>query len=81
MVERREVVVAVGWSALMALAVMLAFALGQLSANTGRAYREGYEDAIGDVAKCTLADARAERCFIPCSANDDCMEKNGQTDH
>lgn len=33
------------------------------------------------VADCTLEDAHAEKCFIPCSTDADCLAKNGQTDH
>lgn len=44
-------------------------------------YQRGYDDAIRQVAACTLADAHADKCFIPCSTDLDCVAKNGQEDH
>lgn len=34
-----------------------------------------------EIAACTLSDARADRCYIPCATDADCVEKNGMTDH
>ena len=32
------------------------------------------------VEDCTLADAHAQRCTIPCSTDTDCVQKNGTRD-
>lgn len=34
-----------------------------------------------EIASCTLSDARADRCYIPCATDADCAEKNGMSDH
>ena len=34
-----------------------------------------------EIAECSLSDARADRCYIPCATDADCIEKNGMSDH
>lgn len=61
---------------LMVALVLSAFAGGRLSVrpvDEARAITAYVED-------CTLADAHAERCTIPCGGDMDCLEKNGSRD-
>jgi hypothetical protein len=50
-----------------------------------RAYDQVYENgrtsAFQEVSLCTLDAAHKELCAIPCSTDEDCLAKNGQTDH
>ena len=42
------------------------------------AYEAGISEMIMSVGDCSLEDASANRCTIPCSTDMDCMEKNGE---
>jgi len=33
------------------------------------------------VAECTLTDAQAGKCWLPCASDEDCLAKNGMADH
>lgn len=48
-------------------------------------YNAGYADGVArtyqQISKCTIQDAHLEKCFIPCSTDMDCVEKNGMKDH
>lgn len=46
-----------------------------------KGFDNGYNNAISDIADCSLADAKLEKCFIPCTTDLDCVEKNGIEDH
>jgi hypothetical protein len=46
-----------------------------------RAFVEGQRDITAYVEDCTLEDAHAERCTIPCSGDADCQAKNGSRDN
>lgn len=48
--------------------------LGALS----KSYEEGQRDAEENTAKCTLRLAQAGSCWLPCSSESDCLEKNGR---
>lgn len=56
------------------------FSYGVASVKRG-SYDDGHDAAIREIASCTLAKARAEKCFIPCASDADCLEKNGTSDH
>lgn len=45
--------------------------------NLQRYYAAGQLQMERWVADCSLAEARAGRCFIPCNTDSDCVEKNG----
>ncbi len=45
------------------------------------AYEQGIDEMVWSVSTCTLEMAHQEKCFIPCSTDADCMQKNGQEDH
>lgn len=47
---------------------------GRMSFNAGRL------DAIQEIARCTIAEAHAEKCWLPCGSEADCVQKNGQGD-
>lgn len=59
--------------------------IGLLIVIVAFSYNAGYGDGVAktfqEIAKCTIKDAHSEKCFIPCSTNEDCLEKNGMTDH
>jgi hypothetical protein len=48
---------------------------------SGPCVEDAQNALISQIASCTIEDAHAEKCFIPCSTDSDCLEKNGQTDH
>lgn len=45
-----------------------------------RAYEQGITEMTWYVEDCTLADAHAQLCTIPCGGDQDCVEKNGSRD-
>lgn len=79
--ERREVGAAVLWATLTALVVMLAFVLGRMSVNTERVRIEAFNALERAIAECSLNEAHAGRCFIPCADVADCMAKNGRVEY
>lgn len=64
------------------LVLLGAFASGYATADvsrvSSRAYEQGITEMTWSVAGCTLEVAHTEKCFIPCSTDLDCVEKNGQ---
>lgn len=60
---------------------LIVFSAGYWAGSRGTVFDRGYNTAIAAIADCSLEDARADRCFIPCSTDADCLAKNGQTDH
>ncbi len=73
---------------IFAVVVLLgvAFAMGQVSRTPdirqqrSDAYEAGITEMIQSVSDCTLEDAHAEKCFIPCGGDMDCEQKNGMRD-
>lgn len=81
MPERKEIGAALLWATLTVLALLLAFALGRFSVNTERVRLDAFNALEAAIAECSLAEARAGRCFIPCASDSDCLEKNGRTEY
>lgn len=67
-------------TATLVLVLTCGFIAGCGYANRADAYRQGAREVAGYVEDCTLADAHAGKCSIPCSADTDCIEKNGSRD-
>lgn len=65
--------------ALFAIQIVCTIASTIVAYNEG--FKKGVHDSIVSVANCSLEDAKKEKCFIPCTTNEDCLEKNGMTDH
>lgn len=42
--------------------------------------QRGVRELVSYIEDCTLADAHAGRCTIPCSTDADCVAKNGTRD-
>ena len=66
------------------LALLIALVVSyqrDIQTERSNAYEQGISEMMMSTADCSLADARADKCFIPCSTDTDCMEKNGMTDH
>lgn len=62
--------------------VIIAFSLGYTAHNRSEAeihaaFVEGQRDVTSYVESCTLANAHARLCSIPCSSPADCVQKNG----
>ena len=68
---------------LTVIALTVGFTLGswEIAAQRSQAYTQGIEEMRSAVVDCTLADAHADKCYIPCATDSDCLEKNGQSDH
>lgn len=67
--------------ALLIVGALFGYSVDHALTMNVRAYEAGQVQMIREIADCTLADARAEKCFIPCASDADCLEKNGQEDH
>ena len=69
------------WKERLFAGVMVLAALGVGWPKERQAYQHGYEVGFNTievaVANCSLADAKAGKCFIPCGSDTDCVEKNG----
>lgn len=50
-----------------------------VSYNAGKG--DGKKEMFQTIAKCTVKDAHDEKCFIPCSEDNDCYMKNGLADY
>lgn len=65
---------------LIAGLILSAFAGGYVSAGRARAYEQGAAEMAWYIEDCSIADAHAQRCTIPCGGDSDCVEKNGTRD-
>lgn len=64
---------------LLLLQIVLTIITTLVSYNEG--FKKGVHETIVTVANCSLEDAKKEKCFIPCTTNEDCLAKNGMEDH
>lgn len=50
-----------------------------ISYNAG--FGDGQLKTWQELALCTIEDAKQEKCMLPCAEDNDCLAKNGMTDH